>query len=189
MVCYRCKLMVIEELKKIGIRYSRVELGVIETQDEITLEQMEALKASLNSLELELLEDKKGVLIEKIKGLIINSIHFSGESPKQNYSDFISEELGYDYAYLSNMFSEVNGITIQQFILLHRIERVKELILYGELTLSEISYKLNYSSLAHLSNQFKKHTGLSPSYYKQLKYKIRKSLDKVGYMQVIPAHV
>ena len=179
MVCYRCKLMVIEELKKLGIRYSTVELGMIETQDSITLEQMEALKSGLHSLELELIEDKKSVLVEKIKGIIIKSIHYSDAPPKQNYSDFISEELGYDYAYLSHMFSEVKGTTIQQFVALHRVERVKELINYDELTLSEIAYKLSYSSLAHLSKQFKKHTGFSPSCYKQLEYKSKKSLVEV----------
>jgi len=126
-----------------------------------------------------LLDNKKSILIEKIINVIVEMIHYSEEVPKVNYSDFISEKLGYDYTYLSNIFSEVKGITIQQFIIIHKIERVKELLLYDELNLSEISYKLNYSSVAHLSNQFKKVTGLTPSYYKKLKKKRMANLENV----------
>jgi AraC-like DNA-binding protein len=126
------------------------------------------------------MDDKKSVLIEKIKNVITEMIHHSEEVPKVNYSDFISEKLDYDYTYLSNLFSEVKGITIQQFIIVHKIERVKELLFYGELNLTEISYKLHYSSVAHLSNQFKKVTGLSPSAYKQLKDKRRLPLEEIG---------
>jgi AraC-like DNA-binding protein len=126
------------------------------------------------------MDDKRVVLIEKIKNVITEMIHYSDEVPKMNYSDFISEKLDYDYTYLSNLFSEIKGITIQQFIIVHKIERAKELLLYDELNLTEISYKLNYSSVAHLSNQFKKITGLSPTHFKQLKDKRRSPLEEIG---------
>jgi AraC-like DNA-binding protein len=156
MVSLRCKMMVKEELKKLGLNYIIVDLGMVEILEDITQEQREQLGKNLLKSGLELLEDKKSILIEKIKNLIIEMIHYSDELPNMNYSDYISEKLGYDYTYLANTFSEVKGITIQQFIIIHKIERVKELILYDELNLTEISYKLNYSSPAHLSNQFKK---------------------------------
>jgi AraC-like DNA-binding protein len=127
---------------------------------------------------LELLDDKKSILIEKIKSVIVEMIHYSDELPQINFSDYISEKLNFDYTYLSNVFSEVKGITIQHFIIINKIERVKELLLYDELNLTEISYKLQYSSVAHLSNQFKKVTGLSPSFYKQLQQK-RKNLENM----------
>jgi len=126
------------------------------------------------------MDDKRAVLIEKIKTVIIEMVHFSDELPKTNYSDYISEKLHYDYTYLSNLFSEVKGITIQQFIIIHKIERVKELLLYDELSLTEISYRMQYSSVAHLSNQFKKVTGLTPSVFKQLKYKHRSPIEDIG---------
>jgi len=126
-----------------------------------------------------LLDDKKNILIERIKNIIVEMIHYSDELPKVNYSDYIAEKLGYDYTYLANIFSEVKGITIQQFIILHKIEKVKELLIYDELNLTEIAYKLHYSSVAHLSNQFKKITGLTPTYYKQLKDKRKKNLEDI----------
>jgi AraC-like DNA-binding protein len=171
MVSLRCKMMVKTELKKLGLNYVSVELGMIEILEEITPEQREQLKINLKKSGLELLDDTRSILVEKIKNVIIEMIHYTDEEPKVNYSEFISEKLGYDYTYLSNIFSEVKGITIQQFIILNKIERIKELLLYDELSLSEISYRLNYSSAAHLSNQFKKMTGLTPSFYKQLKKK------------------
>lgn len=174
MVSLRCKLMVKEELKKIGINWVSVDLGVVEVPGEITEEQRATLRQNLAKSGLELLDDNKSILIERIKNVITELIHYSDELPAQNYSDYISEKMGYDYTYLSNIFSEVKGTTIQQFIILNKIERVKELLLYDELNLTEISYKLHYSSVAHLSNQFKKITGLSPSYFKKLK-KARKS--------------
>jgi AraC-like DNA-binding protein len=128
---------------------------------------------------LELLDDKRGILIERIKNVIIEMIHYMDEIPKVNYSDYISEKLGYDYTYLSNVFSEVKGVTIQQFIILHKIEKVKELLLYDELSLTEIAHKLHYSSVGHLSNQFKKITGLSPTYFKQLKEKRVQNLENM----------
>ena len=126
------------------------------------------------------MDDKKAMLIEKINNVITEMIHYSDEAPKMNYSDYISEKLKYDYTYLSNLFSEVKGITIQQFIIVHKIERVKELLLYDEMNLTEISYKLHYSSVAHLSNQFKKVTGLSPSQFKNLKDKRRSPIEEIG---------
>lgn len=169
MVSLRCKLLVKEELKKIGLNWVSVDLGVAEIYENISDEQRDTLRRDLAKSGLELLDDSKSILIERIKNVITEMIHYSDEIPTQNYSDYISEKLGYDYTYLSNIFSEVKGTTIQQFIILNKIERVKELLLYDELNLTEISYKLHYSSVAHLSNQFKKVTGLSPSFFKKLK--------------------
>lgn len=177
MVSLRCKMMVKEELEKLGLRYLAVDLGVVEIMEALSSEQRLELKKNLAASGLELLENKKTILIEKIKNVVTEMIHHSNEVPKVNYSDYISEKLGYDYTYLANTFSEVKGITIQQFIIIHKIERVKELLLYDELTLSEIAYKLHYSSVAHLSNQFKKITGLTPSFYKQLREKRKGNLE------------
>jgi len=179
MVSLRCKMMVKEELKKLGIKYVIVDLGMVEILEDISKKQREQLKVNLLKSGLELLDDKKSILIEKIKNVITEMVHYSDELPKVNYSEYISEKLGYDYTYLANTFSDVKGITIQQFIINHKIERVKELLLYDELNLTQISYKLHYSSVAHLSNQFKKVTGLSPSFYKQLKQKRMKNLENV----------
>lgn len=167
-VSLRCKMMVKQELEKLGISYVVVELGMVEFLEDITPQQREQLKINLLNSGLELLDDKKSILIEKIKNVITEMIHFSDEIPKVNYSDYISEKLGYDYTYLANVFSEVKGITIQQYIIANKIERVKELLLYNELTLSEISYKMHYSSVAHLSGQFKKVNGLTPTFFKQI---------------------
>lgn len=179
MVSLRCKMLVKEELAKLGLHYVYVDLGNIEILEDITEKQREQLKYNLLRSGLELLDDKKNILIEKIKNVIIEMIHYSDELPLENYSVYISNKLGYDYTYLANAFSEVKGITIQQFIIMHKIEKVKELLLYDELNLTEISYKLNYSSVAHLSNQFKKVTGLSPTFYKQLKEKRRINLENL----------
>jgi len=179
MVSLRCKMTVKEELKKMGLHYVFVDLGMIEILEEINKEQRNQLKSNLLAFGLELLEDKKSILIEKIKAVIVEMIHHSNEFPKENYSDFITEKLEYDYTYLSNIFSEVKGITIQQFIIIHKIEKVKELLLYEELNLTQISQRLHYSSVAHLSNQFKKVTGLTPTFYKQMKEKRTKNLEDV----------
>jgi len=173
MVSLRCKMMVKEELRKLGLHFVIVDLGMVEIMEEITEAQRERLRENLLASGLVLLDNKKSILIEKIKSVVIDLIHYSDEMPKVNYSDFISEKLEYDYTYLANIFSEVKGITIQQFIIVHKIEKVKELLLYDEMNLTEIAYKLHYSSVAHLSNQFKKITGLSPSFYKQLKQRRR----------------
>lgn len=179
MVSLRCKVMVKEELKKLGINYLVIDLGAVEILEDLSKEQRELLKINLLKSGLELLDDKKSILIEKIKNVVVEMIHYTDERPKMNYSDFISEKLGYDYTYLSNIFSEVKGITLQQYIINHRIEKVKELLLYDELNLTEISYKLQYSSVAHLSNQFKKITGLTPSFYKQLKQRRLENLENL----------
>jgi len=175
-------MLVKEELYKLGLNYVVVDLGTVEILENITEEQRDKLKVALLKSGLELMDDKKAVLIEKVKSLIIEMVHYTEEMPKVNYSVYISEKLGYDYTYLANIFSEVKGITIEYFIIAHKIERVKELLLYNELTLTEISYLLNYSSVAHLSNQFKKVTGLTPTFFKKLKNKKRTLLEDVGMM-------
>ena len=174
--------MVKQELENLGIKYKVLDLGMVELLEYIDEKQKAQLKTNLLSSGLELMDDKKSILIEKIKNVIIEMIHYTDELPKENYSDFISDKLGYDYTYLANTFSEVKGITIQQFIIINKIEKVKELLLYDELNLTEISYKLNYSSVAHLSNQFKKITGLTPSFYKQLKQKRMENLENMWFM-------
>lgn len=179
MVSLRCKMVVKEELKKLGLHFIVVDLGEVEILEELSESQHNALKEALQNSGLELMDDKRSVLIEKIKNVIVGMIHYSDELPKINYSDYISEKLNYDYTYLSNLFSEVKGITIQQYIILHKIERVKELILYEEFNLTEISYILQYSSVGHLSNQFKKITGLTPSQFKLMKNKRRRSLEDI----------
>ncbi len=178
MVSLRCKMMVIEELKKLGINYMAVDLGMVEILEEISAEQRALLNANLLKLGLVLLDDRKKILIEKIKNVIVEMIH-SDEAPQLNHSDYIREKLGYNYTYLANTFSELQGITIQQFIILHKIERIKELILYDELNLTEISRMLHYSSPAHLSNQFRKVTGLTPSFFKKMKLKRTKNLENM----------
>ncbi len=179
MVSQRCKKVVKEELEKLGLQSQHVliDLGIVEIQENITPQQREQLKEKLLISGLELLDDSKSILIEKVINVVIQMIHYSDEMPKTNYSDYISKELDYDYTYLANIFSDVKGITLQQFIIIQKIERVKELLLYNELNLTEISYKLHYSSVAHLSTQFKKITGLSPSFFKQLKQKRKELLD------------
>ncbi len=179
MISLRCKMLVKEELKKLAIPFGNVDLGTVEMTDNITPVQLLQLKQNLLKSGLELLDDKKSILIEKIKNVIIEMIHYSEELPKVNYSDYISSKLEHDYTYLANIFSEVKGITIQQFIIIHKIEKVKELILYDELNFTQIADKLHYSSVAHLSNQFKKVTGLSPSFYKKLKQKRKDNLENI----------
>lgn len=177
MVSLRCKMMVKAEIEKLGLHALTVDLGMVEILEDITQVQKRQLKKNLMKSGLEILDNKKSVLIEKVKNVIIEMIHYTDELPGMNHSDYISEKVGHDYTYLANIFSEVKGMTIQQFIILHKIERAKELLLYDELTLTEISHKLHYSSVAHLSNQFKKITGLTPTFYKNLKNKCRKNLE------------
>ncbi len=179
MVSLRCKILVKKELKKLGINYVTLDLGMVETSEDIGEERLIQFRNNLIVSGLELLDDKKSILIERIKNTIIQIIHYSDDVPRTNYSDHISEELGYNYTYLANTFSEVTGITIQHYIISHKIERVKELLLYDELNLSEIAHKLHYSSAAHLSNQFKKVTGLTPSFYKKLRSKRMKNLENL----------
>ncbi len=180
MVSNRCKMAVKEELRKMGLHFVVVELGEVDVMETLTAEQRTELNQGLLASGLELMDDKRAVMIEKVIHVITEMIHHSEEMPKVNYSDFISAKVGYDYTYLSNVFSEVKGITVQQFIIMHKIERVKELLLYEELNLTEISYKMHYSSVAHLSNQFKKVTGLTPSQFKLLKDRRRSPIEDIG---------
>jgi AraC-like DNA-binding protein len=179
MVSLRCKMIVKGELERLGVGYSIIDLGMVELSQELTSKERAQLKESLLLSGLELMDDKKSEVIEQIKNVVVSMIHYSDEVPRVNYSDYISERLSYNYNYLSHLFSEMKGITIQQFIINHKIERVKELLLYNELNLTEISYKMHYSSVAHLSNQFKKVTGISPSTFKQFQYKRQCNLENV----------
>jgi AraC-like DNA-binding protein len=169
-----------EELKKLGLHFIVVDLGEIEIMENISAEVREQLKLQLHNSGLELMDDKKAILIEKIKNAIVEMVHHSDEMIKINFSDYLSQKLNHDYTYMSNLFSEVQGSTIEHFIILHKIERIKEYIIYDELTISEIAWKLNYSSVAHLSNQFKKVTGLTPTHFRQLKDKRRTSIEEIG---------
>ena len=153
------------------LHFTVVELGEVEIVEELSPEQQQALKLALLRSGLELMEDKKSILIEKIKNIVVEMIHYSDEPPVLNFSAYLSEKLNYDYNYLSNLFSEVKGTTIEHFIIAHKIEKVKELLIYNELTLTEIAAKLHYSNVAHLSNQFKKVTGLTPTFFKGMKHK------------------
>ena len=179
MVSNRCKLIVKSELEKLELHYTSINLGVAEITEDIPLEKITLLDFNLKKSGLSLIEDKKGMLVEKIKNVIIELVHYSEDQIKINFSDYLSEKLNYDYTYLANLFSEHQGITIEHYFLNHKIERVKELLIYDELNITEIAYRLHYSSVAHLSNQFKKITGLTPSHYKHLKAKKRIPLEKV----------
>ena len=179
MVCIRCKMIVKEELSKLGLHFVSVDLGEAEIMENMNSQQRDELKIALHKWGLELMDDKKSVLIEKIKNVVIESIHYEEEQLKNNFSVYLSEKLNYDYTYLSNLFSEVEGTTIEHFIIAHKIERVKELLVYDELNLTEIAWKLHYSSVAHLSNQFKKVTGLTPSHFKLLGQKRRNTLENL----------
>jgi AraC family transcriptional regulator len=181
MVCHRCKLAVTSELKKLDLHPVTVSLGeVLIEEKEVSAEQLKKLSDELKALGFELIDDKRSKLIEQIKTFVIDSIHYKNEQTQNNYSELISKHLHHDYSYLSNLFSEVEGITIQQFILTQKIEKVKELLMYGDLSLSQIALELGYSSTAHLSHQFKKLTGLTASQFKQMGVKGRQSLDDVG---------
>ena len=180
MVSNRCKVAVKEELKKLGLHFMVVDLGEVEIMENISAEVREQVRIALLNSGFELMDDKRSVLIEKIKNTIIEMVHHSDELIKVNFSSYLSEKLHYDYTYLANLFSEVQGTTIEQFIISHKIERIKELIIYGELNITEIAWKMNYSSVAHLSNQFKKMTGLSPSHFKQMKEKRRSPIEEIG---------
>lgn len=171
MVSLRCKMIVKAELEKMHLHHTVVELGEVDIVEDLTVAQQQELRISLLQSGLELLEDKKSMLIEKIKNIVVEMIHYSDEPPLLNFSAFLSEKLNYDYNYLSNLFSEVKGTTIEHFIIAHKIERAKELLMYNELTITEIAEKLHYSNVAHLSNQFKKVTGLTPTFFKKMKHK------------------
>ena len=180
MVSNRCKMMVKEELKKLGLHFILVELGEVDVMETLSEEQRVALKVALLESGLELMDDKRAILIERIKTTIIEMVHHSDGESNINFSDFLSKKLDHNYTYLANLFSEVQGTTIEQFMIAHKVERIKELIIYGELNITEIAWKMNYSSVAHLSNQFKKVTGLTPTHFKQLKDKRRSPIEDVG---------
>ena len=179
MVSSRCKMVVKEELKKLGLHFIVVDLGEVEIMETISTEEREQVKEALLNVGFELMDDKRAVLIERIKNAIIEMVHYTDEPLKINFSDYLSEKLKHDYTYLANLFSEIQGTTIEQFVISHKIERIKELIIYDELNITEIAWKMNYSSVAHLSNQFKKMTGLSPSHFKQLKVKKRNTIEDI----------
>lgn len=172
-------MVVKSELEKLGLHYTAVDLGEVETLENISVEQMHLLSLALKKTGLELMDDKKAILVEKIKTIIIELVHYTDEQIKTNLSDYLSEKLNYNYTYLANLFSEVKGTTIEKFYLAHKIEKVKELLVYDELNLTEIADKLHYSSVAHLSNQFKKMTGLTPTYFKNLRDKRRSTFGNV----------
>ncbi|WP_439581105.1 helix-turn-helix domain-containing protein [Dyadobacter bucti] len=182
MVCDRCKRVVREELEKLGVDLKFVELGEVETLAEIDPEKLKTVKDVLESSGFELLDDKRSALVEHIKTLIIEEVQlFKGHKPVQmNFSDYLSEKIGYEYSYLSNLFSSETGQTIEQYIIAQKVEKVKELLSYNELTLSEMAWRLSYSSTAHLSNQFKKVTGMTPGEFKKSTAQSRKALDQVG---------
>ena len=172
-------MIVKAELSKLGLHYLSVDLGEIETMETLTAQQLIDFSKALQRSGLELMDDKKSILIEKIKNIVVEMVHYADEFPKVKNSIYISEKSGHNYTYLANLFSEATGITIEHFIILHKIEKVKELLIYDELSLTEFSYQLNYSSVAHLSAQFKKITGLTPSFFKKLKYKRTTQLENL----------
>ena len=179
MVSNRCKMVVKSELQKHGLHFTTVQLGEVEVMELVSKELFDNINLALKKTGLELMDEKNSILVEKIKTIIIELVHYTDNQIKVNLSDYLSEKLNHNYTYLSNLFSEVKGTTIEQFFLSHKIEKVKELLTYDELNLTEIAYKLHYSSVAHLSNQFKKMTGLTPSHYKNLKNKVRNTLGNV----------
>lgn len=179
MVSNRCKMVVKEALKDLGLHFVMVDLGEVEIMESITAQQRDTLKDTLFNAGLELMDDKRSILIEKIKNTIIEIVHHSEEMMKVSFSVYLSEKLHHDYTYMANLFSEFQGTTIEQFIILHKVEKIKELLIYGELNITEIAYKMNYSSNAHLSSQFKKVTGLTPSHFKQLKEKRRRPIEDI----------
>lgn len=179
MVCSRCKMVVKSELEKAGLEPVSVELGEVEIKEDTIDGVKDQLLVSLQALGFDLIDDKRSRVIERIKNVIIDQVHYHDNHAKNNLSDVLSAELHYDYNYLSNLFSEVEGTTIEKYFIAQKIEKVKELLVYDELTLSEIAFRLNYSSVAYLSNQFKKVTGLTPSHFRQVGRNKRKTLDEV----------
>lgn len=181
MVCNRCIMAVRNTMDSIGLKYLNVNLGEIEIDESsVTENKLAVLQTKLNEIGFEIIDDKKARIIEQIKKIIIQEIHHSNNIElKLNWSVFLSDKLNYEYNYLSSLFSSVEGITIEHYIIKQKVEKVKELIVYDELNISEIAYKLAYSSVAHLSSQFKKITGLSPSEFKKSHIKTRNTIDKL----------
>jgi len=179
MVCNRCKMVVKSELEKLGLRPVSVDLGEVEIANELQGYQRQDIHAALQKFGFALLDDKKSVIIERVKNLIVDLVQNKNNQLQTNLSDYLSNELQHDYTYITNLFTQVEGTTIEQYFIAQKIERVKELLVYDELSLSEIAYQLNYSSVAHLSTQFKKVTGFTPSHFKQLKEKKRNPLEEL----------
>ncbi len=179
MVCNRCIMVVQNELDKLGLAAKNIKLGEVTLERELTKEERDKLEKTLVPLGFEVIDDRKSRIIEKIKNIIIDLVHHQDNDAKTNLSDVLSNELHHDYNYLSSLFSEVEGTTVEKYFIAQKIEKVKELLVYDELSLSEIAIRLNYSSVAYLSNQFKKVTGLTPSHFKQIREDKRKPLDKV----------
>lgn len=179
MVCNRCKEAVKSLFGKLDLPVTRIELGEVEVGNDLPQQTLSRLSDGLRDLGFEMIDDRKGRIIEKIKNVVVNIIHHSDDQPREKYSELISAQLHYDYSYLSKLFSEVEGVTIEHYIIHQKIEKIKEYIVYDELTLNEISFRMGYSSVAHLSNQFKKVTGMTPSYFKTLRNKNRRPLDEV----------
>ncbi|MBK9982684.1 MAG: helix-turn-helix transcriptional regulator [Saprospiraceae bacterium] len=169
MLSTRCKMAVKTELRKLGLHFVFVDLGEVEIMENISEEVKEQLRVALHLSGFELMDDKKSVLVQKIKNVIHDMVYHSDEIIKKNFSEFLSEKLTLDYTFLSNLFSAMQGTTIEQYLITHKIERIKDLMIYGDLNMTEISWKMNYSSVAHLSTQFKKVTGLSPTHFKKMK--------------------
>jgi AraC-like DNA-binding protein len=179
MVSIRCKMIMRAELHELGLYSFTISLGEVEIMEDITAEQVKQLNTALLRSGLEIMNDKRAILIEKTKAVVIEMVHYLDESPDVNFSTYLSEKLNYSYTYLANIFSEAEGTTIEKFVIAHKIEKVKELIIYDELTLTEIAHKLHYCSVQHLSTQFKKVTGLTPTFFKSLKYKKRNTLENL----------
>lgn len=179
MVCDRCIMVVQQEMDKLRLEVKKIKLGEVTLEKELTPNERVALESALVPLGFQVIDDKKGRIIEQIKNVIIDLVHYKDNDAKTNLSDILSSKLNHDYNYLSNLFSEVEGTTIEKYFIAQKVEKVKEFLVYDELSLSEIAFRLNYSSVAYLSNQFKKVTGLTPSHFKQIREDKRKPLDKV----------
>ncbi|MES2005501.1 MAG: helix-turn-helix transcriptional regulator [Bacteroidota bacterium] len=179
MVCDRCVMAVRRQLEDFHIGYNRIQLGEVELSEEITDDLLPVLGSALEKMGFELLDDRKAKIVDKIKNTIIHLVHYEAEELNLKFSAFLADKLKLEYHYLSSLFSSIEGITIEKYIILQRIEKAKELLMYDELTLSEIADRLGYSSVQHLSQQFKKTTGLTPSHFKQLRENKRKPIDKV----------
>ena len=179
MVCPRCISAVSNILQELKIPYSTIKLGEVELTELLSLENKNKFSNALQDVGFSLINDRRSQLIQQMKTLVVDKIYHSSEDLNIKWADFISEKLQLDYKYLSSLFSSVESITFEQYIINQKIERVKELIVYDELTLSEIAFKLNYSSVAYLSNQFKKIMGMTPSQFKKSAIQNRKSLDDV----------
>jgi len=179
MVSKSCKNAARDALREMGLHFIIVELGEVEIMETLTIQQHQLLKIKLLEAGLELMDDRRAVLIEKIKNIVIQMVHYSEEPLLVNFSSFLSQKMNLDYTYLSNLFSEVQGTTIEQYIIANKVEKIKELIIYNELNITEIAWKMHYSSVAHLSNQFKKITGLSPSHFKRLKDRKRNPIEEL----------